>query len=105
MKFDVLTDFEDIGLAAVCAFRHIAFTQVTNEFGRVCGVLWVFANKRRIKRPDRMDHAERALDVPIVGWDFGADDEVEDATFLDCFSLNCRSSKAGGKHGTSRSCH
>ncbi len=52
-----------------------------------------------------MDHAERALDVPIVGWDFGADDEVEDATFLDCFSLNCRSSKAGGKHGTSRSCH
>ena len=41
------------------------------------GIVGIDPDQRRVKRPDRMDHAEGTFDMPVIGRDFGADHKAE----------------------------
>ncbi len=94
MELDAFLDMKGVGQAVLTDIE--ARADIALQVGRVRRVIRVHADQKAVERRDRVDHAERGLDMAVIGRDLRADHDIQRATGFRCVR------HGAGRHGGSR---
>ena len=95
---EALSNFESVLGPSFCTGRYAAFANIAQKVGWIGRVVRIDPEQQTVEWPDRVNHPESRLNMPVVRRDLAAHHEIQNTPFL-------WSSRRGGQRARKREHH
>ena len=82
VELEALSNVEGVLGSPFCTGRYAPFAHIAQKVGWIGWVVRVDPKQQAVERPDRVNHPESRLNMPVVGRDLAAHNEIKNTPYL-----------------------